>query len=201
MSNSVSALDGNVQVGAVCVSETGLRGMISLRGNLSDESLCACVTDLAGVDFPQTGQALVRDDKGLIWMSPDEILILAAYDDARQVIDVVEEKLKGTHFLATNVSDARSVIAVQGRYAREVLAKLAPVDLHPDAFGPGSFCRSRLAQAAAAFWMRDDETIEVMTFRSTAAYAFGLLAKAAEGGAVGHLVSHVVSHDAGDAGG
>jgi len=62
---------------------------------------------------------------------------------------------------------------------------------------------------AAAVWRRLRqpsgcvmiETIEVMTFRSTAAYAFGLLAKAAEGGAVGHLVSHVVSHDAGGCGG
>ncbi|MFO7806469.1 MAG: sarcosine oxidase subunit gamma family protein [Paracoccaceae bacterium] len=195
MSNAVSALGGKVQEGAVRVRETGLRGMISLRGDLSDTVLRACATDLTGVAFPQAGQAMVGADKGLVWMSPDEILILTPYSDAQQTVDMIQERLKGIHFLATNVSDARSVIAVEGPFVREVVAKLAPVDLHPHAFAPGSFYRSRLGQVAAAFWMRDDENIEVMTFRSTAAYAFGLLAKAAEGGAVGHLVSN----DAGDA--
>jgi len=142
---------------------------------------------VTGVKFPDQGQANSDGDKGLCWMSPDELLVLVPYAEAADAIAKIDAALSGTHYLAENVSDARALIVVEGSYAREVIAKLAPADLHPDSFQPGDFRRTRLGQVAAAFWMRDEDTFEVICFRSVAGYTFDLLAMSAKSGAVGHL--------------
>ena len=184
MSNAVSALQGKLAPGEVTVREAGLRGMIVLRGDIDDKKLRSVCTGLSGVDFPGQGQANCVGEKGLCWMSPDEILVLVPYDGVAQAIALIDTALAGTHYLAENVSDARAVILVEGSFCREVIAKLAPVDLHPDTFKPGDFRRTRLGQVAAAFWMRDEDTFEVICFRSVAGYAFDLLAGSAKAGQV-----------------
>ncbi len=187
MSNAVSALDGRTSAGDVTVCEDGLRGMITLRGDLANTKLKAVCTGLTGVDFPAQGHANCVGQQGLAWMSPDEVLVMVHHDKVADALEKIAKALKGQHHLAVNVSDARAVMIVEGPYVRDVFAKLAPVDLHPDAFAPGTFLRSRLGQVAAAFWMRDAQSIEVICFRSVADYAFALLEAAAKGGRVGHF--------------
>ena len=187
MSNAVSALQSKLAPGEVTISEAGLRGMIILRGDLADKKLRKTCTQLTGANFPDQGQANSEGDKGLCWMSPDELLVLVPYAEAALAIAQIDTALAGTHYLAENVSDARAVIFVEGAFCREVIAKLAPADLHPDSFRPGDFRRTRLGQVAAAFWMRDEDTFEVICFRSVAGYTFDLLAMSAKSGEVGHL--------------
>jgi sarcosine oxidase subunit gamma len=187
MSEAISALNGKVAAGEVTVREAGLRGMIILRGDLSDKKLRRVCTALTGAKVPQQGQANSEGDKGLCWMSPDELLVLVPYAEATQAVTTIEAALSGTHFLAENVSDARAVIFVEGGFCREVIAKLAPVDLHPESFKPGDFRRTRLGQVAAAFWMLDEDTFEVICFRSVAAYTFDLLAASAKAGRTGYF--------------
>lgn len=187
MSSAVSALEGKVTAGEVTVREAGLRGMITLRGDLADKKLRSVCTKLTGMGFPAQGQARCQGDNGLCWMSPDEVLVLVPYAEVGEAIAQIDEALSGLHYLAENVSDARAVLFVEGAFCREVIAKLAPVDLHPDTFKPGDFRRTRLGQIAAAFWMRDEDTFEVICFRSVAGYAFDLLAASAKAGRVGVL--------------
>ncbi len=185
MSEAVSALQGKVAPGEVTIREAGLRGMITLRGDLTDTKLKAACTGLSGVDMPGPGQANCVGEKGLCWMSPDEMLVLVPYAEVTAALEVLAKALKGKHYLAEPVSDARAMFFVEGEFAREVISKLAPVDLHPDTFKPGDFRRTRLGQVAAAFWMRDEDTFEVICFRSVADYAFDLLAASAKAGRVG----------------
>jgi len=189
MSNAVSALQGKVAPGEVTIREAGLQGMIILRGDLADKKLQSVCKSVSGVAYPARGQANCEGKSGLCWMSPDELLVLVPYDAVAQTIALIDKALAGTHYLAENVSDARAVLIVEGTFCREVIAKLAPVDLHPDTFQPGDFRRTRLGQVAAAFWMRDEDTFEVICFRSVAAYAFNLLAASAKAGQVGHFAS------------
>lgn len=189
MSSAVSALQGKIAAGEVTIREAGLRGMITLRGDLSDRKLKSVCTKLTDAKFPTQGQANCAGEKGLCWMSPDEVLLLVPYADVTKALAEIDHALAGTHFLAENVSDARTMFFVEGEYCREVIAKLAPVDLHPDTFKPGDFRRTRLGQIAAAFWMRDEDTFEVICFRSVAGYAFDLLAASAGAGRVGHLTA------------
>ncbi len=189
MSDAMSALQGRISPGEVTIRDAGLRGMIILRGDLSDKKLRSICKSVTGVSFPDQGQAQCDGDSGICWMSPDELLVLVPYMQVAQTIAKVDKALAGKHYLAENVSDARVVIMVEGSYGREVIAKLAPADLHPDSFKPGDFRRTRLGQVAAAFWMRDEDTFEVICFRSVADYAFDLLAASAKAGAVNHYAS------------
>ena len=187
MSEPVSALAGRVAEGPVTVTDTGPRGMIVLRGDLGSAALQEACTAITGTGFPGPLEAKCEGEAGLCWMSPDEILILLPYDGVGEAVARLTEALAGTHHLAADVSDARAVFRLEGAGVREVLARLTPADLHPEALPAGTLRRTRLAQVAAAFWLRDEATAEVICFRSVARYVFDLLANAAQGTPVGHL--------------
>ena len=53
-------------------------------------------------------------------------------------------------------------------------------DFAPAAFTQGMFRRSRMAQVPAAIWMTDEETFQIICFRSVAEYVFSLLKVAAQ---------------------
>jgi len=179
MSNPVSALKGASHTGAVEITETGLRGMITLRGDFADASFAKAVKAVLGGDLPGLRGVVQSKSGQLIWMSPDELLAVVDYDAAPVLAAEISAKLAGKHHLAQVVSDARAVFAIKGAGAREVLAKGAPVDLAPSSFAPGQVRRSRLGQVAVAFWMADEETFELVCFRSVAAFVFEWLKTAA----------------------
>lgn len=175
MSEPMTALNGATYNGFARVEDAGPRGMITLRGELSDATLQAAAKDATGTDFPDRGRICSDGDNAIAWMSPDEVLILCRYDDVPDKVAALSQALSGVHHLVANVSDARALISVSGGDARDVFAKLSPADLTPDAFEPGQFRRTRLAQVPAAFWMREDGAFDVICFRSVARYVFDVL--------------------------
>jgi sarcosine oxidase, subunit gamma len=188
MSNPVSALNHASYEGIARIDEIGLQGMITLRGDLSSAVLAKAVSDVTGQEIPDVNRANVVGDTGVCWMSPDELLVLVPYAQVEAKLNDLNSALSGEHTLAVNVSDARAVFRVSGESARDVLAKLAPVDLSSGAFEPGDFRRTRLAQIAGAFWMESEGSFRIICFRSAADYAFNLLKVAAQpGSAVGVL--------------
>jgi sarcosine oxidase subunit gamma len=189
MSNLVTALNGAADsAGIVTITEVPLQGMITLRGDLSVAAVKKAATSVAGVDLPGQGQANMMADSGIAWMSSDELLVLCPYTSVADNLTAMTKGLAKTHSLAVDVSDARASFTVSGAHARDVMAKLVPVNLARDAFTLGMFRRTRLAQVAAAFWMVDDDTFQIVCFRSVADYVFEVLKMAAQAGSeVNHL--------------
>lgn len=183
MSETVSALNGVTNGDGIAkVTELGLQGMITLRGDLAAAGVKAAATAVAGVDMPGARGITHVGARAIAWMSPDELLVLVPHAEADAAVATMTETLAGAHALVTNVSDARAMFRIEGPAAREVIAKLAPVDLAPSAFGPGQIRRTRLAQVPAAIWMPEDDVLELICFRSVAAYVFNLLCVAAQPG-------------------
>ncbi len=182
MSEAVSALNGAAFKGYCTVTEAGLTGMVTIRGDFGDKAFTAAVKKISGLDVPGQREIVTKDARKLAWMSPDELLLFCAYGEASDLAAKLAEALAGSHALAVNVSDARVMLRVEGAAAREVIAKLSPANLAPEAFGPGQIRRTRLAQVAAAFHMPDEQSIEVIAFRSVARYVFDLLSTAAKPG-------------------
>jgi len=186
MSDAVSALNGARYEGFATIEDQGLSGMITLRGDLASKDLRAAVKSATGLGIPAQRQALTGKGTAALWMSPDELLLLCPYAEVTERLAAIEAALKGQHFLAQNVSDARALLRISGAGAREVLAKLCPVDLAPEAFTPGMLRRTRMAQIPAAFWLNNEGAFHLICFRSVADYAFNLLkASARPGGEVG----------------
>ena len=184
MSKAVSALQGISYAGYVDVRELGLQGMITLRGDLSMAKIAKAVKAAVGVDMPALRGVNLKNGKGAAWMSPDELLLMVAYEDTETTVAKLRKSLGNTYSLVVNVSDARAVFTLTGDKVREVVAKLSPVDMA--ALPMGEIRRTRLAQVPAAFWMSGDDEITLVVFRSVAQYAFDLLTTAAaKGGEVG----------------
>lgn len=183
MSEPISALNGaTYKEGIADIFALDPLGMITIRGDLGAGYLKKPLKKIAGVDIPQPRGINLSVDTAVAWMSPDELLLICPYKDVTANLETLHQSIGSNHALAVNVSDARAVFRLKGKHIREVLAKLAPVDMSPDAFAPGTIRRTRLAQVPAAFWMVDAETAQLVCFRSVAQYVFDLLKTAAQPG-------------------
>lgn len=180
MSKAVSALQGASHKGFAVVAEAGLRGMITLRGDLSSAKMKKAVKAAVGTAMPEPRRIVTGDGKAAAWMSPDELLILVPYTAAQETVAALQKALEGEHHLVADVSDARAVFTIRGPKADQVLMKLCPVDLA--GLAEGEIRRTRAAQVAAAFWRSGPEEYTLVSFRSVAAYVMGLLETSARAG-------------------
>ncbi|WP_255553617.1 sarcosine oxidase subunit gamma [Maritimibacter sp. DP1N21-5] len=162
--------------GFATVRDTGPRGMITLRGK--GETLSAFAR-VMGVALPDTLGVSQGEGAALAWMSPDELMVICDYDAAPGLAAQLSASVEGQHALVAVVSDARSIFAVEGKLAGDVLAKVSPAEV--GAVAPGQIRRTRFAQVAGAFWPTE-AGFAAMCFRSQSVYVFGLLTNAAKQG-------------------
>ena len=182
MSDPVSALSNPSFDGLVSIAEVGPRGMITLRGDLSAAAVAKAVKSVVGTKIPAQREIIINGDMSAAWMSPDELLLQLPHGQAPGAVAAAEKSLDKAHSLVVDVSEARAVFRVNGPMVRDVLAKVFPVDFHPESFPIGQIRRSHLTQVPAAVWFVDDETAEIVCFRSVAQYVFDVLRAAAAAG-------------------
>ncbi|MEX3314921.1 sarcosine oxidase subunit gamma [Sulfitobacter sp. PS-8MA] len=189
MSETVTALkNARYDAGIAEISEIGPLGMITIRGDLDAPYLRKVAKKIAGVERPERGMGNSDGAAGIAWMSPDELLLICPHAQVSAVLARLHAAFEDTDIFAVNASGARAVFQIAGPHAREVLAKLAPVDLSPAHFTPGMFRRTRVGQVPAALWLRGDGSFHLFCFRSVAQYMFDLLKAAAQAGsAVGYF--------------
>ncbi|MFT3690053.1 sarcosine oxidase subunit gamma [Paenirhodobacter sp.] len=178
MSEAVSALKGRSQTGFATVAEAGPVGMVSLRADLGSAALAGALAAL-GLSVPGQRQ-VVGEGRLAAWMSPDELLIFCAYEEAGQVVTDLSAALSAEHALVVDVSDMRSVFTITGAKGDEVLMKLCPVDFAT--LPQGEMRRTRAAQTGVALWRAGPEELRLICFRSVAGYVFGLLEAASRKG-------------------
>jgi sarcosine oxidase, subunit gamma len=175
MSDPVSALRGASFAGFATIREVGPVGMITLRGK-GLKSFDKTVKAVTGTKVPAQRCIEVNGDRACGWMSPDEYLLVLPYAEVPKALAALAKPLAGQHYLATDVSDARAVVRIEGDLSADVLRKLCPVDI--DRMGKNELRRTRVAQVPAAFWKQNDGYI-LVCFRSVARYVFDLLVNSA----------------------
>lgn len=190
LSLAKQVLDGAQDAGAggLILTEQPLRGMITLRGDLSN--LAQAVEKCVGCGVPDMRRAAGGSGGDALWMSPDELMLTVPYEAVGDRLAALTGALSGVHHLAADVSDARAIFRLEGDATREVLAKGAPVDLSRAAFGVGDVRRTRIGHIAAAFYQMSDtpDVFEVICFRSYAQYLWDwLVASSREGSMPGVL--------------
>ncbi|MEL7465848.1 MAG: sarcosine oxidase subunit gamma family protein [Pseudomonadota bacterium] len=164
------------------IRDLGPTGMVTIRGDLSAAGFKKAIKSATGLAVPALRKVTAGGGKSLVWMSPDELLLVCDYAESAATVAAIGEAMGDAHHMAVDVSDARCVFAVSGAGARELIAKGAPVDMAPEAFGAGDVRRTRLSQVAAAFWMAEDGALTLVCFRSLGQYVFDWLkASAADG--------------------
>ena len=166
----------------VVLSERPHRCQIDLRGDAGDPAFAQAVAEAAGLTLPIEPNT-VAEAGGLaaLWLGPDEWLIVGPPGREAELAPRLRAALGQVHAAVTDVSEARTAIAVAGPRARDLLAKGMPLDLHPRVFGPGACAQTGLAKANVILRRTDDRpTFEIYLPNSFADHLWTWLEAAAE---------------------
>lgn len=164
------------QGASISLHEIVGRGMIDLRGEVSDRKFLAAVKHVLGVDLPKAPRTSAAwGDIRVLWLSIDQWLVLTAADKAGDLVTALRKALAGHHTMVTNVSDMRAVIRVEGPAARVALLKGCSLDLIGGGYGEGTVRRVRFAEIAALLHVVEDDVFDLYVFRSYADYAWNFL--------------------------
>ena len=152
--------------------ELAFWGHVNLRGNSGDEAFQGGVEKAVGARVPVTPNTVARTgERAIIWMGPDEWLIVSSPESREGVADGLEEALSGLHVAVNDISSGQTIIRLRGPRARDLLSKGCPLDLHPRVFGPGQCAQSHIGKSNALIIQVDDvPTYDVIVRRSFADY-------------------------------
>jgi len=123
---------------------------IDLRADPSDAALMARLTEAIGARPPtEPNNALVSDDgtRHVLWLGPDEWLILAEPGAGPALEAVIREAIGEARGAVVDVSANRTTLSVSGPRARELLAFGCSLDLDERWFKPGRCAQTLLARA------------------------------------------------------
>ncbi len=105
-----------------------------------------------GVAVPAKPQAVEAGSSLLIWSGPDQFLVLSARGSA---IATARSAFAGVASLSEQ-SDGRCLIRISGARARDMLAKVCSLDLHPSAFPAGAAAATSIDHTSVNLWRGED---------------------------------------------
>ncbi|HXV25795.1 MAG TPA: sarcosine oxidase subunit gamma family protein [Alphaproteobacteria bacterium] len=110
----------------------------------------------------------------------EEWLVTAPPGEEHVLVPALRGALGDRHAAVVDLTESRTVIALAGPSARNVLAKGCTLDLHPRAFPVGACAQTGLARAGVLIHLADDPpSFEITVLRSFADYLWAWLADAA----------------------
>jgi methylglutamate dehydrogenase subunit D len=118
-----------------------------------------------GADLPAPGDAVPAAGGRVLWSGIGQWFVQGLVPDLTGLAAVTDQ------------SDAWAGLRLSGADAAEVLARLVPLDLHPDACPPGRVARTLLRHLACLI-VPGDEEFEILVMRSFARTAVDDLATA-----------------------
>lgn len=150
-----------LQADGLRLAEIAHTGKIVLRGNPDDRGFMAAAGTALGMVLPgETGAVTtVQGAAGpvtVIGIAFDEWWVVCPEGAEGRLLAGLETQLAGQHFQATDITDSRTVIRVDGRHARDLLEKGCAIDLHDRAFPDGRAASVPVALADTLLHRCDD---------------------------------------------
>jgi sarcosine oxidase subunit gamma len=136
---------------AVRLRETPPLAMVNLRVDPGSPA-ARRIADALGTSLPAANAVAPATRGAVLWLGPDELLVVGRDGDAPDVVAQLTAGLAGEAGSVVDVSAARVGVEVTGARARDVLEKGCPVDLHPAAFPAGRCAQTLLARANVVVW-------------------------------------------------
>jgi sarcosine oxidase, subunit gamma len=101
-------------------------------------------------------------DVEVLWLGPDEWLVLAAPWRQRELGDLLRTAIGAEHGAVVDVSAQRTALSLSGPSAREVLARGCAIDLDPRIAPAGTCVQTLLARTALTIVVRDERASEFL---------------------------------------
>ena len=130
--------------------------------------------DLVPFTTPAENAAADWDDRAVLWLGPDEWLVVAEPGAAPAIAGELEAALAGHHHSILDVSANRIVFELVD--GLEALSSGCGLDLHPSRWMPGMCAQTLFGGAQVILHQRDERTTRVFVRPSFAGYVTGLLA-------------------------
>jgi len=166
--------------GTVRLEERRFLGKLILRGRAGpmDEA----VAGLAGAGLPKASPNTAASDAAtLLWLSPDEWMVVTEPGAEATLAAGLEEALAGVHHQIADVTDYYTVLRLAGTASCEILMKLTTLDMHERAFKPGEVRGTMLMHCQAVLYMRpetgDGPSFDIFVRWSMADYLWCLIAE------------------------
>lgn len=161
--------------GATIFTDTGVSDKINLRVAPDNTAVRSAVKRSAGADLPLVANTFAAaGDRMVIWLGPDEWMIMAENGAAPSIIAELDTPEAG-HVAVTDISDAIGAVSMEGVHVRAVLAKHCGLDLHPDSFTPGMAHQTLLSHAGVTIACLEENRFLVIGRSSFMPYILGLL--------------------------
>jgi sarcosine oxidase subunit gamma len=130
-------------------------------------TLSQTMARIYGVDCPEPGLSAAGRAVTLHWCGHEQWYAVAEGMPDGQLCEELRSRLEGLASVSDQ-SHGRIVLAVSGPRARDVLAKGAPVDLHPRAFGLGRCASTQMAHIGVHLAQVGPDIFELSFFRGFA---------------------------------
>ena len=174
-----SALAHRAPIGAVDTVRLGeirLATLSILRGEA--DALAGPSREALSLELPRKAcTAATQGEHSALWLGPDEWMLVSP-DGHGEIHAALDGMLEGTQHQRVAVSDHYTLIALEGARARDLLAKLVPLDTHPRALRPGDVPGTVLGAANTHVWCVDETGFRLTARRSYADYVWCLMARA-----------------------
>lgn len=133
--------------GAITLCERAFATQLTLRLAPRSPAAQAAARVLGGPLPTEPNTAVRCGEHDVLWMGPDEWLIVGGEGDRIGLTAALSAALAGEHPAVVDVSAQRTIVEVGGPAAREVLARGCALDLDPTALGAGRCAQTLLARA------------------------------------------------------
>lgn len=157
--------------------EDALRGQLIIRGDASNTDFANGLKSALGLALPGQLTSSVSDSIALLWLSPDEWLLLCDLEQTFAIESQLREALTG-HYAVINVSGGQTQIRLAGSAAASVLQKSIPYDVSDAHFPVGKVVTTALAKTQATVRRISSTDWELTVRRSFADYAWRWLTDA-----------------------
>lgn len=129
----------------------------------------AAIQGAYGKPLPSKAERVAMDrDVEFVWAGLDQWLAVAPRGNGRDLEQELKPILRGLAAV-TDQSDARAVVRISGRRARQLLAKGVPIDLDPRVFPTNGAAITHASHIGVVLWQTgSDPVYDVAVFRSFA---------------------------------
>lgn len=157
--------------------EDAPRGQLILRGDAGNPDFANGIQSALGLALPGQLSSSVSDTTALLWLSPDEWLLLCEPEQTFAIETQLRETLSG-HYAVINVSGGQTQIRLAGSAAEQVLQKSLPYAISDAHFPVGKVVSTALAKTQATVRRIAAGEWELTVRRSFADYAWRWLTDA-----------------------
>ncbi|MEV2279107.1 sarcosine oxidase subunit gamma family protein [Nocardiopsis sp. NPDC049922] len=134
--------------------------LTQLTVRVSDPDAVAGMGEALGVAFPAEPCTFTRGsgrfgDFEVLWLGPDEFLVVARPDQGVPIEDALRSALGSARGAIVDTSAQRTAVALSGPHVRDVLAHGCAVDLHPSTAPTGTCVQTLLARTGIILQVAD----------------------------------------------